>query len=133
MSCYGVTGTKAAADWNILKHSILFLRKFFPIYLISKIRLCFRNSEVRHKDIPIFSVWYLIRWYISLVFWKPDTIMFPCISIYIKWELLVFDFYEKEGAFLNSSVVFCVDTWLVGYKLISMGSRYLRLVCHRSW
>ena len=49
-SCYGITGTKPAADWGILKHSnSLSQRLFPPIHWIIKVRLCFRSSEARYK------------------------------------------------------------------------------------
>ena len=50
MSCYGITGTKPAADWGILKHSNSFSETFSLIHWISEVGLCFRNSEVRYRS-----------------------------------------------------------------------------------
>lgn len=32
-SCYGITGTKPAADWGILKHSNSLSQRFFPSFI----------------------------------------------------------------------------------------------------
>lgn len=62
-SCYDITGTKATADWNILKHLHDFPGISSPFYLNIKVRVCFRNSEVRHRYLCQLSnnVWNLIR------------------------------------------------------------------------
>ena len=33
MSCYGITGTKPAVDWGILKHSNSLSQRFFPSFI----------------------------------------------------------------------------------------------------